>query len=330
LGTIAGEDCSVTVQEALNAIAAYNSGDTIAGETIDVTVVLDAIAAYNSGGTVDACRGETTYQVEITEIVDGDTIDIAYENGTEDTVRLLGVDTPEVNVPTSPGEWPGIPTTTTGREWLTGWGENASAFAAAATSGRTVTIEIDPQADRRGAFGRLLAYVSVNESFQLNYELVERGYARYYQGECRECARYSTAATEARNAERRVWGFSSSDDGPSDDNVTDIELATIRADAPGNDNDNTDEEYVVFQNTGTSTVDLSGWTLADDGPHEFTLPDGVEVGPGERLEVNTGSGKITDAEHVVRLDESGAVWNNGGDTVNLITDEGVSVVEYAY
>jgi hypothetical protein len=30
------------------------------------------------------------------------------------------------------------------------------------------------------------------------------------------------------------------------------------------------------------------------------------------------------------LDESEAVWDNGGDTVTLTTEEGVSVVEYAY
>jgi hypothetical protein len=145
----------------------------------------------------------------------------------------------------------------------------------------------------------LLAYVSVNESFQLNYELVERGYARNDQEACRECARYSTAATEARDANRRVWGFNSSDDEPDGSNGTDIELVEIRADAPGDDDANTDEEYILFQNNETSTVDFSGWTLADDGAHEFTLPDGVEVGPGERLEVNTGSGNVTDAEHVV-------------------------------
>ncbi|MGA9399647.1 thermonuclease family protein [Haladaptatus sp.] len=34
-------------------------------------------------------------QVTVTDVVDGDTLDIQYSNGSTDTVRLLGVDTPE-------------------------------------------------------------------------------------------------------------------------------------------------------------------------------------------------------------------------------------------
>lgn len=329
LEAIAGEDCSVSATEVLNAIAAYNSGDAIAGEGVGTPVVLNSIAAYNSGGTVEGCSVATTYQAEVVDVVDGDTLDIEYENGTEDTVRLLGVDTPEIHVATSPGEWPGIPDTTAGREWLAGWGDNASAFATASTGGKTVTLELDPQADRRGGFGRLLAYVQVNESFELNRELVERGYARYYQGECQRCAQYSTAAAEARTAERRVWSFNGSD-GAGDGNASALVVESIQADAPGDDNQNTEEEYVVFRNTGTETLDLGGWTVMDDGPNSYTVPDGTTLGPGERLELNTGSGGQTDSEVILQWGEGGAVWNNGGDTVVVTTDEGESVVQYEY
>jgi len=42
--------------------------------------------------------------VSVTSVTDGDMIDILFQNGTEDTVRLLGVDTPETYGSTSPEE----------------------------------------------------------------------------------------------------------------------------------------------------------------------------------------------------------------------------------
>src|SRR6056297_1742341 len=49
--------------------------------------------------TVD--RSETAWSrqgrtVTVVEVVDGDTMDVRFENGTVERVRLLGVDTPEV------------------------------------------------------------------------------------------------------------------------------------------------------------------------------------------------------------------------------------------
>ncbi|MBO4249613.1 nuclease, partial [Halomicrobium sp. IBSBa] len=40
-----------------------------------------------------------------------DTVEIRYDNGTFDTVRLLGIDTPETRGGTNPAEFEGVPDT---------------------------------------------------------------------------------------------------------------------------------------------------------------------------------------------------------------------------
>ncbi|WP_240137524.1 thermonuclease family protein [Salinigranum salinum] len=56
--------------------------------------------------------------VTVVEVTDGDTIDVRFDDGREETIRLLGVDTPEVHAENAPGEWETIPDTQAGRDWL--------------------------------------------------------------------------------------------------------------------------------------------------------------------------------------------------------------------
>ena len=56
----------------------------------------------------------------VSRVIDGDTIEVRYRNGTTDTIRLLGVDTPETSGGVSPQEFKGIPDTEAGRAHLRG------------------------------------------------------------------------------------------------------------------------------------------------------------------------------------------------------------------
>lgn len=62
----------------------------------------------------------------ITRIVDGDTVEFEYKNGTQDTGRLLGVDTPEVHTANYPKEFEGVPNDDSGASCLRDWGHKAS------------------------------------------------------------------------------------------------------------------------------------------------------------------------------------------------------------
>ena len=270
-------------------------------------------------------------EVTVVDVVDGDTVDIAYPNGTRDTVRLLGVDTPEVHTENSPEEFAGVPDTDAGDRCLRRAGENASAYAVDRLAGESVTLVFDEQSERRGYYGRLLAYVVVDgESF--NHALVRAGHARVYDTAFTERKRYERTAAAARDDRRGLWSCVDADGGvtPADGTVGDtpLEVAEINYDAAGNDNENLDDEYVTFRNAGDEPLDVSGWSVADEGGHAYTFPEGAVVDPGAEVTLRTGSG--TDTEATYYWEESGAVWNNDGDTVIVRNATGSTVIRVSY
>ncbi|NHN49956.1 hypothetical protein G9464_20515 [Halostella sp. JP-L12] len=126
-----------------------------------------------------------TYDVEVTEVADGDTVTVAFEEGNQESIRVLGVDTPE-----SAGnaqfvrleEWEGIEDLT----YLQEWAAEATAFAEDELLGETVTVSFDPSEGVRDEFNRVLAYVDYDASGDAsrdttyNRELIARGLARVY------------------------------------------------------------------------------------------------------------------------------------------------------
>lgn len=58
-------------------------------------------------------------------------MEVRFENGEEDTVRLIGVDTPETTLGNvAPDEYEDIPDTQPARNHLYRWGQEASQYAA--------------------------------------------------------------------------------------------------------------------------------------------------------------------------------------------------------
>jgi micrococcal nuclease len=125
-----------------------------------VVVVTVLTAASVLGWWLGEQRRAANMQARVIEVVDGDTIVVALAGGATDTVRLLGVDTPETKHPTKPVQC---------------YGPEASAFSTAELSGRVVRLEVDVQ--RRDIYGRLLAYVYLGAT-RFNDVLLEQGYAR--------------------------------------------------------------------------------------------------------------------------------------------------------
>ena len=123
-------------------------------------VVVAVVAAASLGGWWLGRGGRgTDHVVNVVHVVDGDTVVVDDGHGSE-TVRLLGVDTPETVHPTKPVQC---------------YGPEASAFTKSRLLGRRVTLERDVEA--RDRYGRLLAYVLV-DGRRFNDELLRAGYAR--------------------------------------------------------------------------------------------------------------------------------------------------------
>ena len=107
-----------------------------------------------------------------------------------------------------------------------------------------------------------------------------------------------------------------------------LEVARVHADAQGDETGNLNDEYVVFRNAGERTLDLAGWTVADEAGHSYTFSDGTTLAPGETLTLHTGSG--TDTKTNRYWGNGRPIWNNDGDTVFVRTDEGRIVLEVEY
>jgi len=93
-------------------------------------------------------------------VVDGDTIWVKLADGSEEKVRYIGMDAPEVAHDGSGGEY---------------LGDEATAHNAALLASGRVSLETG--VDERDDYGRLLAYVWSDGVF-VNVQMVRDGYAR--------------------------------------------------------------------------------------------------------------------------------------------------------
>ena len=128
-----------------------------------------------------------TYRV--VDVLDGDTI-VVERGDSRDTIRLLGIDTPETHHPTKPVQC---------------YGPEASAYTARHLSGRLVRLEDD--VETHDIYGRRLAYVYVAGA-RFEDELLERGYARLLVIEPNHAHARTMLDEEldARRHRRGLWG----------------------------------------------------------------------------------------------------------------------------
>jgi micrococcal nuclease len=160
---------------------------------------------------------ENGVTVSVTSVTDGDTFDIQYSNGTDDTVRLLGVDTPEVYSEVSPSEFDGA-----NAACLVNWANRATSFVENNVEGQNVRIEFDANEGRRGYYDRLLTYTYVDET-HLNYQLVRQGYGRVYtESDFVRKDRFLETEQEARDENRGVWGCSTDSSSNTDADDTQV------------------------------------------------------------------------------------------------------------
>ena len=133
----------------------------------------------------------------VTHVVDGDTIDVDLPDGSDDTVRYIGIDTPETVKPDTPVQC---------------GGPEAHALNERLVGGQTVTLRFD--AERRDVYGRLLAYVYLPSArpgghpLFVNAELVRRGLARTLTIPPNDsfAALFARLAARAGAAGRGLWG----------------------------------------------------------------------------------------------------------------------------
>ncbi len=123
----------------------------------------------------------------VLKVIDGDTIVLKLQSQTE-TVRLLGIDTPETVHPNKPVEC---------------FGPEASAFIKA-TLKRGTTVKLVRDVEPRDRFQRLLVYLYLADGTLFNQLLIERGFARTLNIEPNTAFATQFAHHESNARNRRV------------------------------------------------------------------------------------------------------------------------------
>jgi len=147
------------------------------------TVLISLIFTFGSG-----CHADLQKYYYCSRIVDGDTI-VVDINGTQEKIRLIGVDTPESVHPRKPVEYFAI---------------EASNFTKKMVEGKNVRFEYDWQ--RRDRFNRILAYVYLEDGTFLNTEIVKQGYGfAYTKYPFKYMDEFRKYEKEARENKRGLW-----------------------------------------------------------------------------------------------------------------------------
>lgn len=143
----------------------------------------------------------TTITADVIGIIDGDTIEVEWPNGTQSPVRILGIDTPEIHTEVDTSEWAGIDN----ESWLRKCGDQASNFTKRWISS-TVNLTFDEEEGKKGYYERYLAYVELQNGTDLGAELVKHGLARVYtEGDCAREDQYVEYEENAQAMNKGVW-----------------------------------------------------------------------------------------------------------------------------
>lgn len=141
-------------------------------------------------GELSGTPGHAVLEGRVVAVVDGDTVRVRVD-GREETVRYIGIDTPETKRPGSPVEC---------------FGPAAGAANERLVDGREVRLEVGEE--ERDRYDRLLAYVyrSADGRF-VNETLVQEGYARplAIEPNVGHAEAFSALADEARESGRGLW-----------------------------------------------------------------------------------------------------------------------------
>lgn len=133
----------------------------------------------------------TSSLYRVLSVIDGDTI-IVDKDGEPTTVRLLGIDTPEVDPQYNPIEC---------------YGREATNATKEKVLNKTINLETDESQGAVDQFGRILAYVFLEDGTNLNLHLITEGFAKEYTFNTpyKYQTEFRTAEKDAQINERGLW-----------------------------------------------------------------------------------------------------------------------------
>jgi micrococcal nuclease len=157
-------------------------------------LILLAVVATQSGwlnNTAKNVQQADPGLYTIARYVDGDTIDVNM-NGSIETIRFIGVDTPETHKPNTPVQC---------------YGPEAAAHTKGVISkfGK-VRLQADPLDTNRDRYGRLLRYVYLPDGTLLDEQIIQQGYGfAYISFPFSKKDQFATDEKVAQNAKLGLW-----------------------------------------------------------------------------------------------------------------------------
>lgn len=135
----------------------------------------------------------------IKTFVDGDTV-IVDMGGVDETIRFIGVDTPETHKPNTPVQC---------------YGPLAAAYTKQRIGSGRIRLVSDRLTTNRDRYNRLLRYVVLDDGTYLNQELVAKGYGFAYSFPFAQLRTYADTMERARQNHQGLWGDCQPNQDPS-------------------------------------------------------------------------------------------------------------------
>ena len=114
---------------------------------------------------------------------------------------------------------------------------------------------------------------------------------------------------------------------PQIGNASWVSVSAAQFDAPGDDRQNLNGEWVRLTNRGEGFVLMAGWTLSDTtGSYPYVFPAFVLM-PGSSVTVYSGKGTMNNTALFMGLDEP--IWGNTGDTA-ILKDGSGNIIDQSH
>ncbi len=157
-----------------------------------ITANLPKTEPVQDSGAVEITEAEKIAgYVSIARVVDGDTV-VANVIGEDETIRLIGIDTPESVDPRKPVQCFAL---------------EASQHLKDIVTGRKLTLVIDPSQASTDKYDRWLRYLMLDDGTDVNKKMIADGYAYEYTYDkpyIRQ-AEYRAAQEDAKKSKRGLW-----------------------------------------------------------------------------------------------------------------------------
>lgn len=157
-----------------------------------LVIVVTLIVARQSYIQIEKSSDSNAYlsnSYTVVKAIDGDTIEVSM-NGKAETIRFIGIDTPETHDP---------------RKSVQCFGIAASNYTKSLVENKAVRLAVDSLSTNRDRYGRLLRYVYVGDTL-VNAEIIRNGYGFANTGfPFSKMDEFTSYQREAKDKKRGLW-----------------------------------------------------------------------------------------------------------------------------